>query len=80
MTCSRRKFGEAVDILKKMSPNIPAKAIERALERARDSYPRGGRMTATMWENNIKVAVDLKMISTALPTREGEMWTNKFAN
>lgn len=74
------KFGETVDILKQMSPNIPAKAIERALERARDSYPRGGRMTPKMWENNIKVAVDLKMISTALPTREGEMWTNKFAN
>ena len=35
-------------------------------------------MTQTMWENNIKVAVDLKMISSALPTREGEIWTNKF--
>jgi NitT/TauT family transport system substrate-binding protein len=71
-------FGEAVDILKQLSPNIPAKATERALERARDSYPRGGRMTTTMWENNIKVAVDLKMISSAIPSREGELWTNKF--
>jgi NitT/TauT family transport system substrate-binding protein len=72
------RFGEAVDILKQASPNIPGKAIETALERAKDSYPRGGRMTTAMWQNNIKVAVDLKMISTALPTREGEMWTNKF--
>ena len=72
------RFGEAVDILKQMSPNIPGKAIESALERAKDSYPRGGRMTAKMWENNVKVAVDLKMISKPLPTAEGEMWTNKF--
>ena len=72
------RFGEAVDILKQMSPNIPGKAIESALERAKDSYPRGGRMTTKMWENNVKVAVDLKMISKTLPTTEGEMWTNKF--
>jgi ABC-type nitrate/sulfonate/bicarbonate transport system substrate-binding protein len=74
------KFGEAVDILKQLSPNIPGKAIERALERARNSYPGGGRMTKIMWENNIKVAVDLKMISKPLPTAEGELWTNKFAS
>jgi NitT/TauT family transport system substrate-binding protein len=74
------RFGEAVDILKKLSPNIPGKAIESALERARNSYPRGGRMTTAMWENNIKVAVDLKMISKPLPTAEGELWTNKFAS
>jgi NitT/TauT family transport system substrate-binding protein len=72
------RFGEAVDILKQFSPNIPGKAIESALERAKDSYPRGGRMTPAMWENNMKVALDLKMIATPIPTREGELWTNKF--
>jgi NitT/TauT family transport system substrate-binding protein len=72
------RFGEAVDILKQQFANVPAKAMERALERDRDSYPPGCRMTAGMWENNIKVALDTKMISTALPTREGELWTNKF--
>ena len=71
-------FGQTVEILKQLSPNIPAQAIERALQRARDSYPRGGRMTTAMWENNIKVAVDLKMVSSAGPSREGELWTNKF--
>ena len=71
-------FAEAVDILKKMSPSIPGQAVERALERAKDSYPRGGRMTVKMWENAVKVAVDLKMISAPVPTQEGEMWTNKF--
>jgi NitT/TauT family transport system substrate-binding protein len=71
-------FGQTVDILKQLSPNIPAQAIERALQRARDSYPRGGRMTTAMWENNVKVAVDLKMVSSAVPSREGELWTNKF--
>jgi len=72
------RFGEAVDILKQLSPNIPGKAIESALERAKDSYPRGGRMTTAMWENSLKVSLELKMISTAVPTREGELWTNKF--
>jgi ABC-type nitrate/sulfonate/bicarbonate transport system substrate-binding protein len=72
------RFGEAVDILKQQFASVPPKAMERALERDRDSYPRGCRMTATMWENNIKVALDTRMISAALPTREGELWTNKF--
>jgi ABC-type nitrate/sulfonate/bicarbonate transport system substrate-binding protein len=72
------KFGEAVDVLKQQFASVPAKAMERALERDRDSYPRGCRMTAAMWENNIKVAVDTKMISAPLPTGEGQLWTNKF--
>src|SRR5204863_2568833 len=35
------RFGEAVDVLKQQFASVPAKAIERALERDRDSYPRG---------------------------------------
>ena len=72
------KFGETVDLLKKQFPKIPPLAIERALERARDSYPRGGKMTVKGWENNIKVALALKMIPSAVPSKEGELWTNKF--
>jgi hypothetical protein len=74
------RFGEAVDILKQQFASVPAKAMERALERDRDSYPRGCRMTRSMWENNIKVAVDAKMITAALPTAEGELWTNMFVS
>jgi NitT/TauT family transport system substrate-binding protein len=72
------KFGEVVDVLKQQFASVPAKAMEHALERDRDSYPRGCRMTAAMWENNIKVALDTKMISASLPTAEGQLWTNKF--
>src|SRR5215470_8880191 len=72
------KFGDVVDVLKRQFASVPAKVIERALERDQDSYPGGCRMTATMWENNIKVAVDTKMISSPLPAQEGEMWTNRF--
>ena len=72
------RFGEAVDVLKQLSPNIPGKAIENALERGRNGYPRGGRMTAAMWDNNIKVAVDTRMIASAISAKEGELWTNRF--
>ncbi len=72
------RFGEAVDILKQQFPTVPAKAMERALERDRDAYPPGCRMTAAMWENNIKVALDTRMIAAPLPTQEGQLWTNKF--
>jgi NitT/TauT family transport system substrate-binding protein len=72
------KFGETIDVLKKQFPRIPPLAIERAMERARDAYPRGGRMTERMWENNIKVALALKMIPAAVSAKEGEIWTNKF--
>ena len=72
------KFGEAVDILKQQFPTVPPKAIEKSLERDRDAYPRGCRMTAAMWENNIKVSLDTKMITEPLPTQEGQLWSNKF--
>lgn len=72
------KFGEVVDILKQQFPTVPPKALERALERDRDAYPRGCRMTPLMWENSIKIALEVRMITTPLPTQEGELWTNRF--
>jgi NitT/TauT family transport system substrate-binding protein len=72
------KFGEVVDVLKRQFAGVPAKAIERALERDQDSYPRGCRMTRKMWENNIAVSVAAKMIVSPLPAQEGELWTNRF--
>lgn len=72
------RFGDAVDILKRQFPAVPAPAIEKALERDRDTYPRGCRMTPKMWENNIKVALETKMITDPLPAQEGKLWTNKF--
>src|SRR5262249_52780631 len=71
-------FRQVVDVLKQPFARLPAKAMEHALQRAVDSYPRGYRMTPKMWENNIKVASETKMISAGLPTREGELLTNRF--
>lgn len=71
-------FGEVVDVLKRQFASVPAKAIERSLERDRDGYPRGCRMTQKMWENNVAVSVEAKMISSPLPTQEGELWTNRY--
>jgi NitT/TauT family transport system substrate-binding protein len=73
-------FGHVVDILKQQFSSVPPKAIERSLERDRGAYPRGCRMTAAMWENNIKVAVETNMIATHLPAQEGTLWTNKFTS
>jgi NitT/TauT family transport system substrate-binding protein len=74
----RDRFGEVVDIMKKQYPGVPPKALERALERDRDSFPRGGRMTRAMWDNNVKVSLEAKLIPSAPSTEEGEMWTNGF--
>ncbi len=71
-------FGQVVDILRPQFQNIPIKALERALERDRDTYPQACRMTQTMWENNIKVSIDIKMIGKPIATEEGVLWTNKF--
>jgi NitT/TauT family transport system substrate-binding protein len=71
-------FGQVVDVLKEQFPTVPPKALERALERDREIYPKGCRMSVAMWENVSKVAVELKMLPAALPTKEGEVWTNRF--
>jgi ABC-type nitrate/sulfonate/bicarbonate transport system substrate-binding protein len=71
-------FGQAVDVLKQQFASVPPKAIERSLERDRSSYPQGCRMTNAMWENNVKVTLETKMISSPVPTQEGALWTNRF--
>jgi NitT/TauT family transport system substrate-binding protein len=72
-------FGKVVDVLKQQFASVPPQAIERSLERDRSSYPRGCRVTPAMWENNIKVTLETKMISKPLPAQEGTLWTNKFS-
>ncbi|MEJ0052452.1 MAG: ABC transporter substrate-binding protein [Methylovirgula sp.] len=71
-------FGKVVDVMRGVYKSVDPRAIERALERDKSSFPPGGRMTEAMWVNMNKVATDLKMITAPLPTREGTFWTNKF--
>jgi ABC-type nitrate/sulfonate/bicarbonate transport system substrate-binding protein len=73
-------FGQAVDVLKQQLASVPPKAIERSLERDRGSYPQHCRMTTAMWENNVKIAMETKMISTPVPAEEGTLWTNRFVS
>jgi NitT/TauT family transport system substrate-binding protein len=72
------RFSDVVDVMKKQYPAVPPKALERALERDKEAFPRGGRMTKAMWDNNVKVSVEAKLISSAPSTEDGGMWTNKF--
>jgi NitT/TauT family transport system substrate-binding protein len=73
-------FGSVVDVLKHQFANVSPLAIERALARDRESYPRSGRMTETMWKNNIELSTTVGMIPSALPAEEGTLWTNKFVS
>jgi hypothetical protein len=72
------RFGEVVDLMKKQYPAVAPKAMERALERDKDAFPRGGRMTKAMWDNNVKVSLAAGLIPSAPSIEEGEMWTNRF--
>jgi NitT/TauT family transport system substrate-binding protein len=74
----RERFGDVVDLMKKQYPTVPPKALERALERDRQSFPPGGRMTQAMWDNNVKVSVAAKLIPWGPSAAEGGMWTNRF--
>jgi ABC-type nitrate/sulfonate/bicarbonate transport system substrate-binding protein len=71
-------FGEALDLLKVEFPKIDGRAIVRSMERDRSTFPRGGRMTSSMWENAIKVAKNMRTVKTTPTAAEGELWTNKF--
>jgi hypothetical protein len=48
------------------------------MRRDRSSYPRGGLMTESMWENGIKVAKNMRTVKNTPSASEGEFWTNKF--
>ena len=45
-------FGQVVDILKPQFPQVAPEALVRGLERSKDSFPRGCRMTNAMWKHN----------------------------
>jgi ABC-type nitrate/sulfonate/bicarbonate transport system substrate-binding protein len=71
-------FAQAIDLLKAEFPKIDGRAIARSMERDRSTFPRGGRMTVSMWENAIKAAASMRAVKSAPPAAEGELWTNKF--
>ena len=71
-------FDRVIDVMRGVYSSVDPKALVRALERDKSSFPMDGRMTETMWKNMNKVALDLKMISAPIPTQEGILWTNKF--
>jgi NitT/TauT family transport system substrate-binding protein len=71
-------FGKAMDALRAQLPSLNPKLLERAMERDKNFFPRGGRMNETMWKNIIKVSQEIKLIGSPLPTEEGQIWTNKF--
>jgi len=70
--------GQAMDIVRKQFPAVDPRALESALRRDKDNFPRGARMSHEMWRNNVKIAQDLKLITTNVPADEGVLWTNKF--
>jgi NitT/TauT family transport system substrate-binding protein len=71
-------FSETLDLLKAEFPKIDGRAIVRSMERDRDTFPRGGRMTQSMWENAIKAAKNMRTVKITPTATEGELWTNKF--
>ncbi len=63
-------FGDVVDVMKRQFPMCRQGDWSALLSgSATMSYPRG-TMTARMWENISKVALDLKIITRSLPPME----------
>jgi ABC-type nitrate/sulfonate/bicarbonate transport system substrate-binding protein len=71
-------FNDTLDILKAEFPKIDGRAIERSMQRDRDSYPRGALMTESMWENGINAAKSMRTVKNTPSAGEGEFWTNGF--
>ena len=73
-------LGDVIDILKGEFPKIDPVAIERAMARDQDAFPRGARMSTQMWENGIKVAAAMKTVKTLLPLRRGRYGPTSFSD
>ena len=71
-------FDEAVTLMQAQYANVDPALVLKSLRRDRTTFPRGGRMTPAMWQNNVKVAVATGMIAAPVPGEEGVLWTNKF--
>jgi NitT/TauT family transport system substrate-binding protein len=71
-------FSETLEILKAEFPRIDGRAIERSMQRDRNTFPRGGLMTQAMWENGIKVAKNMRTVKNTPSASDGEFWTNRF--
>ena len=71
-------FPEVIALMAQQYPNVDSKVVEHSLLRDRATFPPGGKMTAAMWQNNVKVAAATKMVANPVPAEEGVLWTNKF--
>jgi NitT/TauT family transport system substrate-binding protein len=71
-------FNASLDMLKSEFPKIDGEAIVRSMVRDRGTFPKGGLMTESMWENAIKAAKSMRTVKTVPSSHEGELWTNKF--
>ena len=71
------RFGETVDLLKQFSPNSRQGHRERAGTSERQLSAERPDDDSDVGEQH-QGSVDLKMISKAVPSQEGELWTNKF--
>jgi NitT/TauT family transport system substrate-binding protein len=71
-------LAEATRFLKAEFPKINPQAIERSMQRDKDTFPPGARMTESMWANALEVARRLKTVKDLPPVSEGAFWTNKY--
>ncbi len=74
----RSNFSDTISLLQSEMPKINGRAIERSMDRDRNTFPPGGRMTQAMWENAILAAKSMRTVKSTPVATEGEVWTNQF--